>query len=138
MGHQKFWKIFHDPHKTLRIPPPTYLMYGTLETQDISQNSSSARNGGDLSTTNYVWDTNNMNVSFQWFGNTTQSSYYKWNNFCFNIMFCFMKTLAKSIYLLTLQFYDLEILLYQSVATFFLLASLLLLLVCYALFLWWP
>ena len=52
--------------------------YLILGIQDISQTqtSSSARNGGDLSTTNYVWDTNNMNICFQLFGNATQSSCY--------------------------------------------------------------
>ena len=43
-----------------------------LRYSSISQNSSRARNGGDLSTTNYVWDTSNINVCFESFGNTIQ------------------------------------------------------------------
>ena len=36
--------------------------------RDIFQNSSSARNVGDLGTNNYVWDTNNnINVCFRLF-----------------------------------------------------------------------
>ena len=61
---------------------------GMLETQNISQNSSSACNSGALSFNNYVWDTNNISVCFELFRNVSQRSYYKWNNLSFNFMFC--------------------------------------------------
>ena len=42
--------------------------------RDIFQNSSSARNVGDLGTNNYVWDTNNnINVCFGLFEKASQS-----------------------------------------------------------------
>ena len=41
-----------------------------LEAPYISQNYGSVRNGKDLSTIDHVWNTNNMNVCFQLFGNT--------------------------------------------------------------------
>ena len=59
-----------------------------LEAQYISQNYGSVRNAKDLSTTDHVWDTNNINVCFQLFENTTQNSYYKRNNFFFDFIFC--------------------------------------------------
>ena len=59
-----------------------------LESQYICQNYGSVRNGKDLSTTDHVWDTNNINVCFQLFPNTNQNSYYKRNNFCFNFISC--------------------------------------------------
>ena len=30
MAHQYMPKIFHDPHKSTLVPPPTFLMYGPL------------------------------------------------------------------------------------------------------------
>ena len=30
MAHQYMPKIFHDPHKSPPVTPPTYLMYGPL------------------------------------------------------------------------------------------------------------
>ena len=36
MAHQKFWKIFHGPHKNPPAPPPTYLMYRPLPTFEPS------------------------------------------------------------------------------------------------------
>ena len=56
------------------------------EIQDIFQNSNISHIGGDLSTSNYVWDTN-INAYFEPFGKNTQSSYYKRNNYSFNFMF---------------------------------------------------
>ena len=42
----------------------------------------------DLSTTDHVWNTNNINVCFQLFANTNRNSYYKRNNFYFNFNSC--------------------------------------------------
>ena len=54
-----------------------------LETQDISENSSSACIGDGLSNTNYVWDTNNISVCFQLLQNTTQKLLLQTEQFLF-------------------------------------------------------
>ena len=59
-----------------------------LEAQYISPNYGSVRSGNDLSTIDHVWDTNNINICFQLFANTTQNSYFKRNNLSFNFIFC--------------------------------------------------
>ena len=77
--------IQHSPNVNVKWVSDQTLIW---ETQGICQSSSSARNSGDLSTISYVWDTSDINLCFQSFGNTTQSFYYKRNNFIFNFMFC--------------------------------------------------
>ena len=76
-----------------------------LETQDIFQNSSS----GDLSTTNHVWNTNNINICFELLETLPKAPIT--SGIIFVLTLCsVLIALAKSIYLLAFSFSLLTIL----------------------------
>ena len=87
-----------------------------LDAQYISQNYGSVHYGKDLSTTDHVWDANNINVCFQLFRNTTQNPITN-GAISFLTLSSVLIMPAKSIYLLTFSFPSLTTLWSWSIAT---------------------